>query len=60
MTTKAIAGLIPAMQSTALLGANLDYLKRKKKKLTGLVGLGVGNIVGASMIKETSNIIGKL
>ena len=60
MTTNGIIGVLPTLQSAALLGHNLQYMNKKKKNVKGLVGLRVTNIVGVSMIKETSNIINGL
>jgi len=48
-----IAGLIPVGMSAGLLASNIDYIKSKKKKKS-LLGLGVGNIVGMSMIQATA------
>lgn len=50
--TKSIAGTIPVVMSAGLLAHNINYLKKKKKK--NLVGLGVDNIIGASMIQATA------
>ena len=49
-----ILEIVPTIQSLALLEANLRFLKKKKKKSRDFLGAGVTNIVGASMITETS------
>lgn len=54
MTYKTIAGLIPTMQSVALVGENL---KETKKKKPNLVKMGVNNIVGISLIGATSKLV---
>ena len=53
MTTIPIAKAIPVVMSAGLLAHNIDYIKSKKKKKS-LLGLGVDNIVGASMIQATA------
>ena len=60
MTAKDIAGLIPTMQSIALVSENIK-VSRKKKITTGdMVGLGMKNIVGVSLIKVESDLIAGL
>jgi len=44
-------------QSLALVGANLDTIKKKKKGVKDIAKLGVTNIVGASLIKKTGQLI---
>lgn len=56
MSYKEILDLSNTMQSVALLGENVNYLKKKKKK-KGIIGLGVTNIVGTQLIKEQANIV---
>lgn len=51
--TKAIAGIIPTVMAAGLVKHNLDYIKSKKKKKS-LVGLGVDNMVGSTMIASTA------
>lgn len=48
---KSIAGTIPTVMSAGLVAHNINYLKKKKKNF---IGLGVDNIIGAAMIKETA------
>jgi len=58
--TKDIMGIIPTLQGTAMLGHSMKAMKKKKKHLRSLTGVAVGTIVGASLIKHESNIIGGL
>ena len=46
------------MQSLALVGQNAKFLK-KKKKATDFIDMGVTNMVGASLTKETADFIGE-
>jgi len=60
MSYKTIAGLIPTMQSVALVSHNLKVVKKKKKSTEDMVELGVGNIVGMEMIKLNAGLIAGL
>ena len=60
MSYTAIAGMIPTMQSLALVSHNLKVVKKKKKTTKDMVELGVGNIVGTSMIKISAGMVGGL
>jgi len=60
MSYTAIANLIPTMQSLALVSHNLKVVKKKKKTTKDMVELGVGNIVGTSMIKINADLIAGL
>jgi hypothetical protein len=61
MPTKAIANLIPTIQSASLVGENLRVMKKKKKQSTkDILDLGMTNIVGTSMIKINADIISTL
>ena len=44
--------LIPTIQSIALLEDNIDFMEHKKKSF---IKQGVKNIVGSSLISQTSN-----
>ena len=55
--TKKLLQLIPLMQSTALLEDNLEFSKKKKKKAKDFIGQGVKDIVGVSLIAETSKFL---
>ena len=50
---------IPTIQSAGLVSHNLSYLNKKKKSkgLSGMVGLGVTNIVGTSLIQEQAKLL---
>lgn len=54
--TNEILGLVPTMQSVALLSHNLPRKKKKGKK-KGIIGQGVENIVGISLIGVTAKMI---
>jgi len=60
MSYKTIAGLIPTLQSVALVSHNLKVVKKKKPTTKDMVDLGVTNIVGTSMIKINADLIGTL
>lgn len=57
MTAKEIAQMIPSLQAIALVDENIKETKKKKKDL---VGLGVKNIVGTSLIRANAQIINDL
>ncbi len=57
MSLKDIAGLVPTVHAAALLQENVKIAKKKDKKAGDLVGLGLKNIVGTSLIKVESDII---
>jgi hypothetical protein len=67
-TAKSIAGIVPGLQATALVGANLktmDYYlqtrKGKKKKGMGrMVKMGVGNLIAIPLIGVSSQMINEL
>jgi len=60
MSYKTIANLIPTMQSVALVSHNLKKAKKKKQTTKDMIDLGVGNIVGISMIKVNADLIAGL
>jgi len=60
MSYKTIAGLIPTMQSAALVSHNLKVVKKKKTTAKDMVDLGVTNVVGTSMIKINADLIAGL
>ena len=59
-----VLGIIPGLQSVALLGPNLklaeDSLKMKKVSPKGFVKVGVTNLIGISLIKPTASMISSL
>jgi len=68
-TTKTILGIVPGLQATSLVAANIpdsaDFKpkKGKKKKKNGtkkMVGLGVKNLVGIGLIGPTASMINKM
>jgi hypothetical protein len=60
MSYKAIANLIPIIQSASLVSHNLKVVNKKKNKTKDMIDLGVTNIVGTSMIKINADLIGGL
>jgi len=67
-TAKTVLGIVPGLQATALVAANIpkseDFLPKKgKKKKNGtkkMVSLGVKNLVGIGLIGPTAGMINKL
>ena len=57
MTTTSLLKLAQTGQTLALTGYNLKTVKKKKVKAKDLVKLGVTNIVGIELIKETGKLI---
>jgi hypothetical protein len=57
MPVKTTAQLANTMQSVSLLSHNVRVAKKKKVKTKDIIGMGVGNVAGTSMIKSTGNII---
>lgn len=49
---KAVTGIVPVAMGAGLIGHNLSYLRKKKKK--SLLKLGVENVVGVSLIGATA------
>ena len=60
MTIKNILGLVPTIQAAALVGENLKVAKKKDKSMGDMIGLGMKNIVGTSLIKTESDLIASL
>ena len=66
-TAKTILGIVPGLQATALVAANIpdnfDLKPSKKKQKNGtkkMVGLGVKNIVGIGLIGATASMVNKM
>ena len=60
MTYKDILKVAPTLQAVALVGENLKVAKKKDKSVGDMVGLGVKNVVGTSLIKTESDLIASL
>ncbi len=56
MSLKELLEASQALQATALVGTNYGLIKKKKKKVSDFLGVGVTNIVGTSLIKEQADI----
>ena len=54
--TKAILDVALAVQALSLTGASLQVAKKKKVKTKDIVGLGLTNIVGISLLKTQAGI----
>jgi len=66
-TAKAIVGIVPGLQATALVGANLKSLnyyltprKGKKKNTKKIVRTGLGNLMAIPLIGASASMINKL
>jgi len=59
MSYKTIAALIPTIQAATLVNENVKATK-KKSKTGDIIGLGMKNIVGISVIKLESDLIAGL
>lgn len=60
MSALAILKLVPLMQSAAILSENVKLAKKPNKTVGDFVGVGIKNIIGIELTKETANIIGGL
>ena len=60
MPTKTLMNLIPTIQSASLVSHNLKVVNKKKKTTKDMIGLGMTNIIGTSLIKAEANLIGEL
>ncbi len=49
--------IITMLQGAALAGDNIEFTKKKNKDVGDFMKQGVKNIVGVSLIGETSNIL---
>ena len=52
----AISKTIPTLMSAGLALHNIKALKKKKRKVGDFVWMGVENIVGLSLIRETAGM----
>ena len=65
-TAKTILGIVPGLQATALVAANIpdsaDFRPKKGKKngTKKMVGLGVKNLVGIGLIGATAGMVNKM
>jgi hypothetical protein len=57
MSYKDIARIIPSIQSVQLVRHNLKKVKKKKVDTKDILELGIGNIVGVSLIKTEADLI---
>ena len=57
MTYQNIARLIPTIQAASLAGHNLKVVNKKNTSAKDIMGLGVTNIIGTSLIKTTADLV---
>jgi hypothetical protein len=57
---KDIMNLVPTIQAASLVNANMKQLKKKKQTTGDMLNMGMGNVVGTSMIKINADLIGTL
>jgi hypothetical protein len=57
MTAKDIMKIVPTVQAVSLVNANLKQLKKKKQTTGDMLNMGMGNVIGTSMIKINSDLI---
>jgi len=60
MPYKAIAGLIPTMQSISLVSHNVALAKKKDKKPSDFIKVGTGTIVGTELMRINAGFIAGL
>jgi len=58
--TKKLLEIVPALHSAQLVNENVKMLEKKRIKTKDVVGLGMKNIVGVSLIKMESDLISTL
>jgi len=56
---KDIMNIVPTVQAASLVNMNMKQMK-KKQTTKSMLDLGVGNVVGTSMIKINADLIGTL
>ena len=56
MTTENLLKLARDVQAAALVGDNIKFARKKKKKTSDFVKSGVSNILGTSLIKAQANL----
>ena len=60
MPYKAIAKLIPTMQSINLVSYNAELVKKKNKKPSDFIKVGTGTIVGTELMRVNAGFISGL
>ena len=60
MPYKSIMNLIPTVQAASLVGHNVKVATKKKLTTKDILGLGMTNIVGTSLIQTEAQLIGSL
>lgn len=57
MTTELLR-LIPTLQSLSIVAENAKFVKKKNKTTKNFIDVGVGNMIGVALTKETADFIG--
>lgn len=57
---KQILGIVPAVQTAALVKRNADFALKKRRKAGGFTKLAADNIVGTSFIAAEVDLIGDM
>ena len=57
---KDIMNIVPTVQAASLVNMNLKQMKKKKQTTGDMLNMGMGNVVGTSMIKINADLIGTL
>jgi len=57
MTYKDIMRVIPTVQAASLVKHNISKMKKKKKGVEYMAGLGTTNIIGTSLIQAEADLI---
>jgi len=60
MSYQTIAKVIPTMMAVNLVSHNIKAVNKKKTTSKDMLELGVGNMVGVSMLKINADLIGGL
>jgi len=56
MSTDSLLRLSQDLQAVALVSENYKAIKRRKRRASDLVGLGLTNIIGTTLVREQANI----
>ena len=58
MTTKALLNLAADVQTIGLVGENINFANKKKKKVGDFINIGTTNLIGTSMLTANKQLIG--
>lgn len=54
MSARDLINAAIAVESVGLIGENVRFARKKKKRVSDILGVGVKNIVGTSLIRATA------